>query len=411
MDFSASILRLSPGAENILADEEEEDGCLWLARGFFWLFGQTAEAQNQAGRALQMAAEHPGGPRSESWFTALQLWHAKDFDRSASAFEEITTRWPDDLLAAKAAEFLYYVLGQQHSGPRFLQHLNRLGPVHGGDPDFLSMEAFARELCGDMSGARRSAEAALGIESRLPWAQHALEHVLLWEGNSEEALHLLAGWVADWEASARPIHSHNAWHYAVALLDRQDNEKAMEVFDRHVWMKTPDLVVEQLDSISFLWRAEMAGVPVGEPRWKALAGLINPREVFMPFASAHYAYAAGRAGCREVLEELLERTTQRARDTDAEAVRVWSGPGLDVVRASAALGCGDAAAAARFFDPAALRLTEIGGSDAQDDLFRFAHIHSLRLARRRSDALQLLRARLCRKTPSPMEADWLAGLS
>jgi hypothetical protein len=53
------------------------------------------------------------------------------------------------------------------------------------------------------------------------------------------------------------------------------------------------------------------------------------------------------------------------------------------------------------------RLTEIGGSDAQDDLFRFAHIDSLRKSGRDSEATALLRARLDAKIPSPLEESLL----
>jgi len=380
-----------------------------LACGLFWLFGQTREAQDQSSAALQQIPSDALNLREVQWLHALRLWHQKDFARAAETLEALTHEWPADLLAAKAAEFLYYVLGQQHSGPRFRSHMERLRPLHRHDPDFLAMDAFAHELCGDGVRARRSAERALEIAPRNPWAHHALEHVLLWEGNPEAAIVVMERWIDDWKASARPIHSHNAWHLALAQLDRLEIEKAFAVFDAHVWMTTPDMVVEQLDSIAFLWRAEMAGVDIPESRWRELVPHIAPvsTALFMPFATAHYAYALARAGEKDALQAMLAATAARANDNDAEARRVWRPTGLTIINASAALGAQEYEVAANRFEIGMPRLTEIGGSDAQDDLFRFAHIDSLRKSGRDSEATALLRARMDAKISSPLEESLL----
>src|SRR5262249_11507292 len=148
----------------------------------FWLYGQTdgalknAAAHLRAGDALAMNA------RERALHRALTLWHGNDNLRAVEALEAITTEWPSDLLTAKIAEFLYYVLGQQYMGPRFRAHMRRLEGAHAGDPDFLAMAAFASERCGDSATAEAVAERALGIEPRNPWAQHGLSHVLIHQG-------------------------------------------------------------------------------------------------------------------------------------------------------------------------------------------------------------------------------------
>lgn len=412
--FSDRLLRIAPGAEEILSasDRFPHEPTVQLAKAFFWLFGQTADAQGQAAAALAAIPDGALNARELRWQNALLLWHDRSFDAAASVFESITCEWPEDLAAAKAAEFLYYVLGQQFSGPRFRNHMMRMRSVHENDPDFLSMEAFAHELCGDMELSRTRAEASLSLAPGHPWAQHALEHILLWEGNSDEALRVMTAWIADWESCARPIHSHNAWHLALAHVDRLENTDGFQVFDAHVWMKTPDMVVEQLDSIAYLWRAEMAGIDIPQDRWMDLLPHISlpSRTLFMPFASAHYAYALARAGENDGLAELLTLAERRSMQSDAEAKRVWAPTGLSVVRAAAAHGGGDFSLAAQEFTAALPRITHIGGSDAQDDLFRFAHIDSLRHAGHRADARTALERRMHLKTPSPLECSMLAAL-
>ena len=416
-DFTDRLLHVDPGAERILTvvqDFPHEAG-LRVAAAFFFLFGQTPDAQREADDHLAEARRHLSrlNARERAWVRGLELWQQKAFDAAATAFEEITRGWPQDLLGLRAAEFLYYVLGQQYSGPRFIAHTERMAPLHGDDSDFLAIHAFANELCGHMHAARTHADRALALRAGNPWAQHALAHVLLWEGNTDSAAKLMDGWLAQWPLVARAVHCHNAWHVAVMHLDRLENDRAYAVYDAHVWGKTPEYVVEQLDAIAFLWRAEMAGVAVDAARWHSILPYIRPvcTTLFMPFATAHYAYALARGGDTATVAALLAATQARAADDDAEAVQVWQPVGRHVVNAAAALGAGDAHAAAASFDAAMPAITRIGGSDAQDDLFRFAYIDSLKRADRRADAAAFLNERLARKRASPLETQLLAALN
>lgn len=416
-DFYTRLVRIDQGAERIFEAERRfsDEPSLALACGFFWLYAQTPEGQAQSGAYLDRAAaaESRLNPRETAWLRAMRRWHGRAFDEAAAAFEDITARWPQDLPAAKAAEFLYYILGQQASGLRFLAHMDRLADVNREEPDFLAMQAFAHELCGHTGQARDLAEQALAITPNVPWAQHALEHVLLWEGNPDEAVKQMESWLGTWDTSARVIHCHNAWHVALMHLDRLATDRAFGVFDAHVWGISPGMVVEQLDAIAFLWRAEMAGVEVDAARYRAIAPHVLPlaETLFMPFLSAHYAYALARAGEEDALKSLLARVDARAEEPDAEARRVWGPVGRAIIQGTAALGRGEAAAAAQWMDPVMDRMTIIGGSDAQDDLFRFAHLDSLKRSGRRADAQASLKRRLTQKRPSPLEEMLLAEVS
>jgi hypothetical protein len=415
--FSFRLLRIEQGVEEILETANRFPGepALELACAYLWLYAQTPEGQTRAGEYLQRAEAGAGGlsARETEWLRALRIWHERDFETAATAFEAITTEWPQDLLAVKAAEFLYYILGQQASGPRFLAHLNRLADYHAENPDFLAMQAFAHELCGHTGEARERAEHALEIEPCVPWAQHALEHVLLWEGSPEEGVDRLESWLSSWNRAGRVIHCHNAWHVAIMHLDRLNAERAFAVFDTHVWGLSPGMVVEQLDAIAFLWRAEMAGQEVSADRYRDIAPHVRPlaETLFMPFVTAHYAYAFARAGDTDAVDNLLACVDARAAASDAEARRVWAPVGRDIIHGTVALARGHAAEAAARFDPVMPRMTIIGGSDAQDDLFRFAHLDSLKQSGRQADARSLLSRRLEQKRPSPLEEKLLSEIA
>jgi hypothetical protein len=299
--------------------------------------------------------------------------------------EAVTEKWPTDLFAAKLAEFLYYVLGQQHMGARFRAHMGRIEYANADDPDFLGMAAFASELCGDLADAECRAMHSLELEVRNPWAQHALSHVLLRQGRVQEGMQKLQAFLPQLATCARPIHSHDAWHLALLHLEELDIANAMNIFRDHIWGITPDYVAEQLDAIALLWRIELSGTPI-DAEWQAIAEHVAPRatETFMPFMNAHYVYALARADRAEALQACLAAVRERSQAGDAEALRVWAPAGRSIVEACARFGSGDEAGAAATFEP--VMPTRIGGSDAQDDLSRQTFLRSLQAAGRKSDA-------------------------
>jgi hypothetical protein len=401
-DFATRVLRLDQGAEAILdaAERWPEAAIIALYAAAFWLYGQTDSAIANAADRLNVVEALTMNARERALYRALTLWQANDNLRAVEAMEAITAEWPGDLLTAKLAEFLYYVLGQQHMGPRFRAHMDRLEPAHSDNPDFLAMAAFASELCADYPVAEARAERALALERRNPWAQHALSHVLIRQGRVREGRARMQAFLPLLATCARPIHSHDAWHLALLYLEELDVAATMRVFHEHIWGITPDFVVEQLDAIALLWRIEMAGTPM-DAQWLSIADHVAPRavETFMPFMNAHYVYALARAGRADALAAVRERSA----GDDEEGKRVWAPAGHAVVAAAAAFGAGDRARAATLLDPVMPLMTSVGGSDAQDDLFRQTYLRSLQAAGRRADAAAYFGRITAGKAPTPLD--------
>ena len=405
-DFAARLLRLDQGVEAILdaAKRWPDTPIVQLYAATFWLYGQTDGALETAAVHLRACDALAMNTRERALHRALALWHGNDNLRAVEAMEAITTEWPSDLLTAKIAEFLYYVLGQQYMGPRFRAHMRRLEGAHAEDPDFLAMTAFASELCSDYVAAEAVAERALAIEPRNPWAQHALSHVLIRQGRVAEGLARLESFLPLLATCGRPIHCHDAWHLALLHLEQFDVAAAMRVFRTHIWGITPDFVVEQLDAIALLWRIEMAAGPM-DAQWPSIAEHVAARalETFMPFMNAHYVYALARAGRADVVEAALAGVRARSAADDEEAKRVWAPVGRAVIEAAAAFGAGDRARAAALLDPVMPMMPSIGGSDAQDDLFRQTYLRSLQAAGRHVEAAAYFDAITAGKSRTPLD--------
>lgn len=389
--FTACLLRLDNGVEEILeaARRSPASPMTRLLAGAFCLFGQTnpsvaAGAGHLAAVDLRVANE-----RQRMLHAALTFWSRNDFLHAVEVLEDLTARWPADLLSAKFAEFLYYVLGQQHMGARFRAHMERIREANTDDPDYLGMAAFAAELCGDFSAAEHAAERALSIEPRNAWAQHALAHVLIRLGRVEEGKMRMEGFLPELAGCQRLIHSHDAWHLALLHLEELNADAALEVYHGHIWGFAPDLVGEQIDAIALLWRMELAGFPM-DAEWSGIADHVEARvgEAFMPFLSAHHVYALVRAGREESAGKCVETVRERSRNDDEEGRRVWAGAGRAIVEATAEFARGDARKAVDLLRPAMPDMTRIGGSDAQDDLFRQMYLRALQRSGHRAEAAE-----------------------
>ena len=125
----------------------------------------------------------------------------------------------------------------------------------------------------------------------------------------------------------------------------------------------------------------------------------------MPFLSAHHAYALARAQRRSALQALEETVASRAHEP------VWRHPGQAIVRAAVAFAEERWSDAASLLDPAMPQMTTIGGSDAQDDLFRQMYFVALARSARRADARSFLAANAVPgRKPTPLAAQFLGLL-
>jgi tetratricopeptide (TPR) repeat protein len=414
--FTDRLCGLDLGAEVVLSDAATfaDVGALQLGAAMFGLYGQTTEASAlAAGHLDRLATLEPAlNEREAATLAALRRWDSGEFLAAVELLEVLVSRWPTDLLAIKALEFLYYLLGQQHMGPRFLDQIERIAEPNRDDPDFLAVWSFATELTGHADAAAELAEAALALDPHTPWAQHTLAHVFITHGDPPADLARLAGFLPVWQTSSRVVYCHNAWHLAVAHLDQLDHDGADAVFRDHIWGVVPDSPGEQIDAVSYLWRAEMAGAPVPDATWSDVADHVEARvhECVFPFLSAHHGYALARAGRADALATLRASVRARTDRGDGESTRVWQPVGQAVVEAGIAHGAGDLPAAATLLDPVMSSVTAVGGSDAQVDLFRLAYVTALAGADRHDDARRFWDSMTAFKTPSPLDRHLHAGL-
>ena len=161
--------------------------------------------------------------------------------------------------------------------------------------------------------------------------------------------------------------------------------------------------------IAVLWRLELVGEPVPPADWEAVAERVLPHvgECAIPFNVAHYAYALRRAGAAAAVEGVRDAARSFAARQTGQRAAAWQRVGVPLIEASIAAAGDQPAEACAQLGPVVAEIGRVGGSDAQDDLFRHAYLVALLDSGQTSAARALLRDTLEGRAPTPLEETWL----
>jgi tetratricopeptide (TPR) repeat protein len=411
-NFRSELLKMGKGVTDILdrAEAYPDNALIQACCASVYLYGQNSETDIEAEKFLERTKETLAyaNEREKLFVSALDSWYLGRLDEAAKKLEGLISEWPADLVSAKVLEFIYYSLGQQYSGPRFLKAMEGIYETNKNSGYFLSSYSFAQELCGSYDKALASAERAIEIDEINPWAHHTLSHVYIKKGEIAAGTKILEDYEHIWQQSGQAINSHNYWHLALMYLEELERDKAFSVLGTHILKDSPYLVIQQLDAISLLWRLEMAGYEVPYKEWKNLADITarNVKECYIPFMSAHYVYAQARAGNYEELTGAFSYIRASTSLKSGQEARVWNETGIPLLSACKELASCNYAVAAALFEPIIDNVVMVGGSDAQDDLFRQAYLTSLINSGMKPEARAYLDKISTSEKPTPLEEYW-----
>lgn len=369
-DFIGGFLSYETRAADILAAADADPGNR-LANayaGFLWMFLEASDAPQRATGYL-LASERPGSaiPQRERLTSALlRAWVEDDIAKALKLSEQLLDEFPRDLFALKLNQYFEFNRG---NSPAMLRIALKAKTGAADVPHLHGMLAFAYEQCHLLDQAEGSARLALQLQRKEPWAQHALAHVLLTRGQIDEGSAFLEDASHTWDNLNSFMYTHNWWHLALFYLARGQDQRVLDIYDQHVWGIAKDYSQDQVGAVSLLTRLELAGVDVG-PRWAQLAPYLRSRntDVVQPFLSLQYLYGLARSQQSEAVE-LLDTLRTHARTAPPFTRDTWASITLPVAEGLVAYANGDHASAARQLQQGLPRLTEIGGSHAQRDLF------------------------------------------
>jgi hypothetical protein len=407
VDFLAA--RTSAGAMLVLAEEHPTCAVPQLYAAALHVYLQsTAHLACSANPLLaRVAALRTSlNERERLLAGAVEAACAGHYAQALTHCEAITARWPRDVVAAKFAEFMFYMAPDYTRHMRFME---RIAAANQGFSHFEAMHAFALGLGGEHARAERVAELAIEHDPDTPWAHHALAHQLLQQGRIAEGFSMLERFAPSWAPHVRSMQCHNTWHMGLfQLADMRLDDVRATLCGRIMGFDAAD-PQEHVDAISLLWRFELAGGSAGD-EWQVLAAQVaaRAREQVFPFLSAHYCYALARGGSADAAHAGCAQMAAFAEQQQDEARRAWRTVAVPLVQGCLAFADSDYIRCAVLLEPIMADVVCAGGSDAQNDLFAMTYLVALIRAGRHAEARALLQRRIGNRRPTALEQHWLA---
>ena len=369
-DFVTGFLGYETQATNVLAaaDADPESPLANIYAGFTWMFLEAAGAEDRARVYLQraQALRLKANAREQLMMDQLERWIAGDIPGVQRIGETIVDNFPRDLASVKLHQYFSFNRGDAKA---MLAIAQKAEAANLDSPHLHGMLAFGYEQMHELGKAEREARLALEIREKEPWAQHALAHVMLSTGRVREGIDFLDEAQRTWVDLNSFMYTHNWWHKALFHISLGDQQAVFDAYDNHVWGVEPTYSQDQVGAVSLLARMEIAGLDVGD-RWQQLAEYLRPRahDTIQPFLTLQYLYGLTRADFTEA-DTLLAAVEDKAATSEAFDRVVWREVALPAARGVYAHARRDWATAARYLGVANPRMTEIGGSHAQRDLF------------------------------------------
>jgi len=375
--------------------------------------GLCAEAEQHLAHARTLADRAPA--RERAHLEAVQQIAEGRWSAACRTWDELLIDHPRDALALQWAQLWDFYRGDA-AGLR-LRPARALPEWDEGDrlhPYVLALYAFGLEENHLYPQAEEVGRRALAAEPRVPWAVHAVAHVMEMQGRYEEGQAWLRQHQPHW-AQGNGFSGHLWWHKGLFRLEALDVVGVLRLLDSHLSGDALQITVQRVDAAAMWWRLHLLGQDVSAGCAALLAAW--PQDDgsagYYAFNDLHLVLAMLGAGEVARAEAWLARCAARAMDA-ADARRanhlMAREVGLPLMRGVIAFAKGEHDIAAETLYTTRASAQRFGGSHAQRDLIDQTILAATARGGRRALGRALVHERLMAKPATPLTRHWMEAL-
>ncbi len=350
--------------------------------------------------------------RERDHLVALHTLLAGDWHGACREWEAILLTHPRDALALQWAHLFDFYRGDTTNlRQRVARVLPEWSEADALQPYVLGQYAFGLEECQLYAQAEETGRRALSGSAKVPWAIHAVAHVMEMQGRHEEGGAWMTQWHGDW-AEGNGFASHLGWHQALFALEALDHTEALRLFDAHLKADPAQITLQHVDASALLWRLHLLAVDVG-PRWGALAAGWDVSEHaagVYPFNDLHALLAligAGDFARAQAWARQVALHAERSGGSNRSVARDVGGP---LMRGMLAFARARFDEAIETLYPVRALASRFGGSHAQRDLIDQTLLAAAARATDKSVGRALLNERRLGKPSTPLTEHWAGRL-
>ena len=400
----------APLADLDAASAEDPSWCLpHLMHASFLLTLTEPSLMTQARLALSKAAVlmRQATDRERVHMAAATACANGEWRRACLQWQDILDTNPNDVFALQCAHLFDFYVGDAvalESRPaRALKQLDTTDPLR---PYVLGMHAFGLEENALYDHAEAVGREAVSSTAKVPWATHAVAHVMEMQGRYSDGLAWLHQHQSTW-AEGNGFANHHWWHAALFHLEALDIPAALALYDQHLSSAHASVTLNRLDGAALLWRLHLMDADVGA-RWLDVAqgwDLSPASAGLSAFNDAHAVMVLlGQQRLSEaaaLVAEVQRRTLAGNVTETADVAEV----ALPLLNGLLAFGSEDFAEMLRWVWPVRHQLHRLGGSHAQRDAVSQTLLVSA-LRCRNQEATSALMSQRQHKQTTPLTQYW-----
>ncbi|RJG43927.1 tetratricopeptide repeat protein [Mesorhizobium sp. DCY119] len=373
-----------------------------VLKGYLYGLSTEREAMAVACKCHEAASQLGATGREQAHVTSLGHLANGRWHDAGRVLEDLTREVPRDALALQAGHQIDFFTG---NAPMLRDRLAHAMPFWSSGMDgyhaILGMQAFGFEEMGDYARAEALGRAAIDLEPRDGWAQHAVAHVMEMQSRQHDGISWMRSNTDGWTRESF-LQVHNWWHLALFHYDLGETDEVLALYDGPIYGARSELALNMVDASAILWRLHLGGVDVGS-RWADLAASWAPKAKAGNYAfnDIHAMMAFVGAGLSEPARQLLEtqREAMQASDDNAAFTRDVGHP---VALALNAFGEARYDEAVQLLRPIPSIAHTFGGSHAQRDVIDLTLIEAAFRAGDASLAGKLSASRANARPASPL---------
>ncbi|NXT85793.1 TTC38 protein, partial [Zapornia atra] len=358
---------------------------------------------------MALSKSQPLTEREKLHVLALDVFARGQFPKACDLWEQILRSHPTDLLALKFSHDAYFYLGYL---PEMRDSVARVYPFWTPDVPLSSYVkgyySFGLMETNFFDRAEELAREALAINRTDAWSVHTIAHIKEMKAEVKEGLEFMKETENNWKNSDM-LACHNYWHWALYFIEKGEYEAALTIYDKHIGPRclSSGSMLDIVDNCSMLYRLHLEGVKLGD-RWNNVIKLTkkHTKDHVLLFNDIHILMSSLGAKDHKATEELLT-TLQELAKAPHEDHELSLAPrlGLPLCQAFVEFENGNCDKAVDLLYPIRYQIVQLGGSNAQRDVFSQLLIHAALNSKSQAKqnlARSLLRERDAMRPNSPM---------
>jgi len=310
-------------------------------------------------------AARDGTAPDRAFATVLHDWWRGRRGAALAGFVKLVADVPADADVALWASHLACTEGNNAA---LLLVASSLATARPDLPLAHGLQAFALSQAGRVEEALESARHALAMDADQPIAQMVMADDFSRRGDAAAGVAFLVRHRSGW----RSRFWRNALLASLARLQLRtgDAADALDIFDTNLLPAARADAPALQGAISFLWRAEMQGVDVGD-RWHKIGDMVQARwhEHILPLPDLHFVFALARDGREQAVRAFL---ASMERVGEADNSGLWQSLVIPLARGLVRLADGDEAPPASVMEPVLARLHLLGGCRQDREVIELA---------------------------------------